>query len=146
MTVRVTSSAFGEGGALPEEYTCWGAGRVPPLEWSGVPDGTTSLAVVVHDPDAPRGTFVHWVLYDVPGTLTALTERPKEAREGTNSAGRPGWHPPCPPTGTHRYVFTVYALRSPVEATTTEALLAEIERQSLASGSLTGVVTARPRR
>lgn len=143
MSLTVTSTAFREGESIPPEYTCWGAGRIPPLAWTGVPENAHSIAVVVEDPDAPRGAFVHWLLYGVPATATQVAGAPPGAQEGANSAGRLGWYPPCPPSGTHRYVFTVHALRSGVATGDAATVLAQIERESVASGSLTGTVTAR---
>lgn len=140
--LTVTSSAFQDGQPIPVAFTCRGAGDVPPLSWSGVPRGTTSLAVVVRDPDAPRGTFVHWIVYGIPTTVSELRGVPSGAAEGPNSGGGRGWYPPCPPRGTHRYRFTVYALGSPVQPGT-EPLLAQIERNAVASGTLTGTVSAR---
>jgi Raf kinase inhibitor-like YbhB/YbcL family protein len=134
---------------MPQRYTCRGSGQSPPLQWSGVPAGSSSVALVVTDPDAPRGTFVHWVLYDLPGEDGGLPEGqvPAGARQGENSAGKPGWYPPCPPSGTHRYVFTVYALDDGgsggrPESQRGQALLDAIVKGSTAKGSLTGTVAA----
>ena len=112
-----------------------------------MPENAHSVALVVSDPDAPSGTFLHWVLYGIPVSVTRLPDRdrrdlPAAAREAANSAGRIGWYPPCPPRGTHRYQFTVYALRSDVEGHDTRAVLAEIERLTLDRGTLTGTVSA----
>lgn len=143
MALRVTSTAFGDGDRIPAEHTCRGAGTVPPLEWSGVPENAQSVALVVSDPDAPRGTFLHWVLYDIPSSTTRLAEIPPGAREAANSAGRISWYPPCPPRGTHRYVFTVYALSSAVRGSRDAGdVLPEIERLALDRGTLTGTVSA----
>jgi Raf kinase inhibitor-like YbhB/YbcL family protein len=144
-TLTVTSSAFEEGGVIPEQYTCDGAGDVPPLEWTGQVGEADSLAVVVDDPDAPSGTFVHWIVLDLPPGTTSLGEElPSGAVEAENSAGDTGWTPPCPPSGTHHYRFTVYALRSPtgLEAGVgiDEALTA-IDDAALARGRLTGLVS-----
>lgn len=141
MTLHVTSPAFGDGENIPPEHTCRGAGTAPPLEWSGVPEIARSLALVVSDPDAPRGTFLHWVLYDIPVSVTRLPEVPGAAREAANSAGRIGWYPPCPPGGTHRYRFTVYALSSAVGGGDTRDVLADIERLTLDQDTLTGTVS-----
>lgn len=142
-TITVTSPAFGEGAAIPREYTCRGAGRVPPLRWRGVPGEAKSLALVVSDPDAPRGTFVHWVVYDLAPDDGGLTGGPPAgAREAENSAGRTGWFPPCPPSGTHRYVFTVHALEEGVRGRSTQDVLDDIERRSIGRGTLTGLVAA----
>jgi len=121
MTLRIASSAFADGGEIPVRHTCDGEDLSPPLEWSGVPDGTKSLALVVDDPDAPdpkapRMTWVHWVLYNLPADSTGLPEAvtgdrlPAGGREGLNDWRRTGWGGPCPPIGRHRYFHKLYAL------------------------------------
>jgi Raf kinase inhibitor-like YbhB/YbcL family protein len=115
--IAVTSAAFRSGGSIPLRYTCVGDNQSPPLAWSGVPAGAVQLAVVVEDPDAPQGTFVHWVLTGLAPTSAALAagERPAGTTEARGSSGQVGYTGPCPPNHqTHRYRFTVYALRSPV--------------------------------
>ena len=122
MGLSLTSTAFKEGGAIPVKHTCDGADLSPPLEWGGVPQGTVAFALVADDPDAPAGTWVHWVLYDVPATATALPENvtqvaaPQElagALQGRNDFRRLGYGGPCPPPGpAHRYFFKLYALAS----------------------------------
>jgi hypothetical protein len=108
--LTLTSSAFSEGGSIPPQYTCDGEDISPPLSWDGVPEGTQSLALIVEDPDA--GGFVHWVLTDIPFDLPALFEGQGDqlGTPGATSFGEPGWGGPCPPSGEHRYVFTLYAL------------------------------------
>lgn len=110
--ITVTSAAFGDGEAIPRRFTCDGEGAPPPLTWEGVPKGTAALALIVDDPDAPRGTFVHWVVLDMPAATTEVdgTALPRNAVQARNSAGRASFFPPCPPSGAHRYRFTVYAL------------------------------------
>lgn len=121
MTLSLSSSAFVQSGAIPAVYTCEGKDLSPPLSWSGVPAGTKSLALIVDDPDAPdpaqpRMTWVHWVLYDLPATASALPEAvasaalPSGTREGLNDWGRTGYGGPCPPIGRHRYFHKLYAL------------------------------------
>jgi len=144
--IVVTSPAFGEGRPIPRQYTCQGDGRRPELAWQGVPGDAASLALVVSDPDAPRGTFVHWVVYDLPardGALAAGGPLPAGAREAENSGGTSGWYPPCPPSGTHRYRFTVYALSERVSGRSTQRILDDVGRRAVARGTLTGVVAAR---
>jgi Raf kinase inhibitor-like YbhB/YbcL family protein len=109
-TFRLTSPAFAAGGMIPARHTCDGAGAVVPLRWSGTPAGTRSLALIVDDPDAPIGTFLHRIAWGITGTATSLTARAPV--EGANGTGRVGWLGPCPPSGTHRYVFRLYALES----------------------------------
>lgn len=112
MTVRVSSSAFAEGEAIPKKYTCDGEDLSPSLSWSGIPAGTNSLVLIADDPDAPRGTWVHWVLIDLPPDLEGLAEGAQEAGiEGVNDFRRQGYGGPCPPRGSnHRYFFKLYAL------------------------------------
>jgi Raf kinase inhibitor-like YbhB/YbcL family protein len=143
-SIVVTSPAFADGQPVPREYTCKGAGRAPELGWRGIPAGANSLALVVSDPDAPKGTFVHWVLYALPARDGGLPrgDLPPAARQADNSAGKNGWYPPCPPSGTHRYRFTVYALGGPVTARSTQDILDEIGRLAVARGTLTGTVAA----
>jgi Raf kinase inhibitor-like YbhB/YbcL family protein len=121
MTLTLTSPAFKSGAEIPIEHTCEGADTSPALEWSGVPPRAKSLALVVDDPDAPdpkapKMTYVHWVLYDLPAGTTRLAEGaargglPAGTREGKNDWKRAGYGGPCPPIGRHRYFFKLYAL------------------------------------
>jgi Raf kinase inhibitor-like YbhB/YbcL family protein len=112
MSITLTSTAFAEGGTIPKKYTCDDANLSPALSWTGVPQGTRSLALISDDPDAGAGTWVHWVLYDLPGDLTSLPEgAPGLGTPGTNDFRRSGYGGPCPPIGlTHRYFFKLYAL------------------------------------
>ena len=119
--VMLNSSAFEPNGPIPAKYTCEGEDVSPALTWSGVPSGTKSLALIVDDPDAPdpaapKMTWVHWVLYDVPPSAKGLPEAvranslPRGTREGLNDWKRTGYRGPCPPIGRHRYFFKLYAL------------------------------------
>ena len=121
MAIALTSAAFDHDGAIPATYTCQGKDMSVPLAWSGLPPGTRSLALIVDDPDAPdpaapRMTWVHWVLYNIPPTAAGLGEAvksealPKGTLEGRNDWGRTGYGGPCPPIGRHRYFFKLYAL------------------------------------
>jgi len=117
MALTLTSSAFSHNGSIPEQYTCDGEDEVPPLAWTGAPSGTKSFAVIVDDPDAPdpkapKMTYVHWVVYDIPPSVTRLDEDgvPEGARLGVNDWKKPEYGGPCPPVGRHRYFFKVYAL------------------------------------
>jgi hypothetical protein len=119
MTLKLTSTAFAQGGEIPSKYTCEGQDVAPPLAWSGVPAGAKSLALIVDDPDAPdpaapRMTWVHWVLYNLPAGATMLPEAAKQLPAGTlqglNDWGRTGYGGPCPPIGRHRYFHKLYAL------------------------------------
>lgn len=117
MALELRSEAFDEGGEIPDEYTCDGEDVSPPLTWSGAPGETETFALIMDDPDAPAGTFVHWVAYDLPASATELprsvppeTVLPPGGVHGENSWRRLGYGGPCPPDGTHRYVFKLYAL------------------------------------
>jgi len=121
MALTITSTAFAPGAAIPAVYTCEGKDISPPLAWSGAPSGTKSFALIVDDPDAPdpaapKMTWVHWVLYDIPSTASSLLEAvqssalPSGTREGVNDWDRTGYGGPCPPIGRHRYYHKLYAL------------------------------------
>jgi Raf kinase inhibitor-like YbhB/YbcL family protein len=145
MGMKISSRAFNEGTAIPAKYTCDGENVSPPLAWSGLPDGTQSLALIVDDPDAPSGTWVHWVLYNLPPEMNGLDENVpldvvlhNHGRQGTSDFGKHGYGGPCPPNGTHRYFFKLYALDAmlPLEGDVTkdrliqamtEHILAEVE-------------------
>jgi Raf kinase inhibitor-like YbhB/YbcL family protein len=116
-TITIESAAFGNMQPIPSKYTCDGADISPPLSWTNVPAGTKSLALICDDPDAPAGTWVHWVVYDLPPMLDILPENvpksdtvPGGGKQGKTDFGRAGWGGPCPPSGTHRYFFKIYAL------------------------------------
>ena len=115
--MELTSPAFNEGAMIPDKYTCDGADVSPPLKWGELPAGTKSLALICDDPDAPVGTWVHWVYYDIPADRQGLPEkvaphdRPAEdGTQGKNDFRKIGYGGPCPPGGTHRYYFKLYAL------------------------------------
>lgn len=117
MDIQVRSPAFGEGEMIPRQYTCTGDGVSPPIAWQAPTDSVESFALVCEDPDAPMGTFTHWVLYDLPSNVHELPERipnedhpPTGGTHGVNSMHRTGYMGPCPPSGTHRYFFKVFAL------------------------------------
>ena len=117
MDIKIKSSAFEEGALIPPKYTCDGDDVSPPLQWENVPEGTKSIALISDDPDAPMGTWVHWVLFNLPADTTELPENippdenlPNGARQGTNDFRRIGYGGPCPPGGKHRYFFKIYAL------------------------------------
>lgn len=143
-TITVTSRAFQDGGKIPKKYSCDGDDVSPPLAWKGLPVNAGAVALIVDDPDAPRGTFTHWVLLDLDPVTTSITEGqvPVGAKQAANSAGRPSYFGPCPPSGTHHYRFTVYALSEatglPDGAKLDEALQA-IDARTLTRGRLTGL-------
>ncbi len=153
--MQLTSTAFSEGGPIPAKHTCDQKDVSPALKWTGVPAGTRSLVLIVDDPDAPVGTWVHWVLYDLPGTATELAEgTPKTptlangARQGQNDFKRPGYGGPCPPPGKpHRYFFKLYALDAPIDlkpgATKKEVERAMGQKKILAQAQLMGTYQRR---
>jgi Raf kinase inhibitor-like YbhB/YbcL family protein len=152
MALKVTSAAFQPAGPIPSKYTCEGQDISPPLTWSGAPANTTSFVLIVDDPDAPdpakpERVYVHWVVYNLPATTTALPENaskkglPKGAVQGKNDWGKAEYGGPCPPIGRHRYFFKLYALDSELTGLSS-ATKADLERAMkghvLASGRLVG--------
>ena len=148
MEIKVTSSAFEEGGLIPAKYTCDGADISPPLNWDAVPEATKSIVLISDDPDAPMGTWVHWVLFNLPADTRELAENippdetlPNGARQGVSDFGRIGYGGPCPPGGTHRYFFKLYALDADLDLPAGAAkrqLLKAMEGHILAQGQLIG--------
>ena len=143
-TMVVTSPAFRDGQPVPERFTCDGQNQSPPLAWEQVPADADALALVVDDPDAPDGTFVHWVVLDIPVDVrqVAAGEVPSGGVEALNSAGEPGYTGPCPPSGTHHYRFTVYALTARTglgAGAELEEALTAVDEQAVARGSMVGV-------
>ena len=110
--MKITSPAFSDNGAIPAKYGCKGADTSPPLAFSGIPADAKSLTLIVDDPDAPGGTFRHWSVTNIPPGTTSVAEGqpPAGGSEGQNGFGKKGWGGPCPPSGTHHYVFTLSAL------------------------------------
>jgi Raf kinase inhibitor-like YbhB/YbcL family protein len=140
----LTSTAFGDGEAIPREFTCQGDGVSPALAWSGVPDGTKSLALLVVDPDAAVDNgFTHWVLAGIDPNAQGLAESTTVGTPGPNGAGEPGWTGPCPPSGNHRYVFTLYALAAPIDGTVDRAAIEAAGAASLGQAVLTGTYEKR---
>ncbi|HEV2390719.1 MAG TPA: YbhB/YbcL family Raf kinase inhibitor-like protein [Verrucomicrobiae bacterium] len=148
-TMQLTSAAFTEGEAIPVKYTCEGKNVSPPLAWSGVPAGARSLALIADDPDAPSGTWVHWVVYGLPGDAKELAEDlPKGqyiadgAKQGLNDFKHLGYGGPCPPPGkAHHYFFKLYALDTPLDlkpGATKSDLERAIQEHILAEGQLMG--------
>jgi len=145
VTMQLTSAAFTDGASIPSRHTCDGEDVSPPLEWTDPPPETASYALVVDDPDA--GGFVHWVLTDIPSDARELPEGEGDAiaTAGPTGFGSTGWGGPCPPSGEHRYVFTLYALTEPIgELGDADALRAAAgEGRTLATATLTGTYARR---
>jgi Raf kinase inhibitor-like YbhB/YbcL family protein len=146
--MEIRSSAFKEGALIPAKYTCDGMDVSPPLEWSQVPEGTESFALICDDPDAPAGTWVHWVIYNIPGEVRELAEGipardvlENGTTQGSNDFRRIGYGGPCPPRGTHRYYFKLYALDTKLDAgagISKKELIRAMEGHILAEGQLMG--------
>ena len=142
--LTVKSSAFESNGKIPAKYTCDGENVNPPLSISGLPEGTASLALLVEDPDAPGGVFRHWAVWNISAGTMEVGENsvPQGAIEGANDFGEVGWGAPCPPSGSHRYVFKIYALDVILElgeGASRAELTAAMEDHVLASGELVGL-------
>lgn len=149
-TLEVRSNAFGMNGRIPEVYTCDGANISPPLWWSPVPQGTRSIAILVEDPEAPTGTFTHWLVTGIPPIVKELPSGaalPYNAVAAANDKGTSGYTGPCPPRGLHHYRFHVYALDISAPAAASRAdFLAAIDDHVLAHGVLVGVYEREPGR
>ena len=143
MTMTISSPAFSEGEVIPRKYTCDGEDLSPPLSWFVPPDGTQSLVLITDDPDAPVGTFVHWVLFNIPPDATSLPEGISGVgTQGVNGFGKSGYGGPCPPKGpAHRYFFKIFALDSHIDLQSS-ATKSEVEKAMqdhvLAQGQLMG--------
>jgi Raf kinase inhibitor-like YbhB/YbcL family protein len=126
--IAVTSSAFAQGATIPSAFTCSGADTSPPLEWSGSPPGAKSFVLIVDDPDAPGGTFTHWLLFDLPATTALLARGATAGVAATNGFGKAAYGGPCPPPGApHHYYFRVYALDVPTLGAAAGASRAQVE-------------------
>ena len=144
-SIGVSSQAFSSGGSIPARYTCDGADLSPPLSWTGVPDGSQSLALTVIDPDAPGKPFVHWVIFNLPPASSDLSEGaapPGGSVQGRNDFGSNGYRGPCPPPGSrHHYHFKVYALdtmTSLAEGASNSTFQDAIKGHVLATGEIVG--------
>ena len=142
---KLVSSTFEEGKSIPAKYTCDGANVSPQLNWSGAPQNTKSFALIMEDPNAPMGTWVHWALYNIPDTATHLGEDLNviklTAIDGKNSWEETGYNGPCP-GGTHRYIFKLYALNQPLttkQGMGKEELLEAMKGHVLGEARLTGL-------
>jgi len=152
MSFSITSVAFNTGQEIPAQYTCDDKDISPPLQWTGLPEGTQSLVLIVDDPDAPdpaapKMTWVHWILYNLPTDSSGLPEAlqddalPSGTLQGTNSWNRIGYGGPCPPVGRHRYFFKLYALDSTLtdlDSPDNDKLLESMQGHVLAKTELMG--------
>jgi Raf kinase inhibitor-like YbhB/YbcL family protein len=162
LTIQLSSPAFAEGGMIPKEFTCEGSDLSPPVAWSGVPASARTLSLICDDPDAPSGTWSHWVVFNLPSQVKALKggiplgesipetsiegsepagQASSKPQQGKNDFGKAGYGGPCPPSGTHRYFFRLYALDATLElgsAATRSDVLKAIEGHLLAEGRLIG--------
>lgn len=143
---KLASTTFEEGKPIPAKYTCDSTNVSPALSWSGSPAKTKSFAIIMDDPDAPMENWVHWILYNIPATVTSLEEKVSPAKinaaDGINSWDVKGYNGPCPPDGAHRYIFKLYALDktvTPQSVMTKYALLEAMKGHILAETTLTGL-------
>ncbi|MGC9490353.1 MAG: YbhB/YbcL family Raf kinase inhibitor-like protein [Thermovirgaceae bacterium] len=145
MTFIIRSAAFEDGGRIPLEYTCDGKDISPALQWEGEPEDTRSFALVMDDPDAPVGTFSHWILWNIPRETHSIPEGGTTGTEGRNGFGRIGYGGPCPPKGhgPHRYFFRIFALNVPSldlkKGATRKELTRAIEPHVLATAECVGI-------
>ncbi len=148
MTMSLSSAAFASGQSIPSKYSCVGREVSPPLAWSGAPADTKSFALIVDDPDAPMGTWVHWVLFNILASANSLPEGVAAGAQlsdgslqGKNSSGKMGYSGPCPPSGTHRYFFKLYALDAMLNlssGSSKQQLLSAMQGHILAQAELMG--------
>ncbi len=141
--MRITTTAFQEGGNIPSKFTCDGADANPPLRFEGVPAEAKSLALIVDDPDAPGGLFTHWLVWNIDPKTTAVEENsaPSNGVQGKNDFGKSGYGAPCPPSGTHRYFFKIFALDQQLDLAAglkRAQLDAQMRGHILAQGELMG--------
>jgi hypothetical protein len=144
-SMKLTSPAFGDKQEIPSDYTCDGANSIPPLEISGVPANAKSLALVMDDPDAPAGTWDHWVVWNIAQTTTLIESEP-DGMPGKNSWGKTGYGGPCPPSGSHRYYFKLYALDTMLNipaGSNKASLLSAMKGHIIAEASLMGTYQRR---
>jgi len=153
MKIELSSPAFKQGGSIPAAYTCDGNDGSPALAWKGAPAGVKSFALICDDPDAPGGTWVHWVMYNIPPKTTSLPESVPASKtlgdgsmQGVNDFRKIGYGGPCPPGGTHRYFFKVYALDAMLNlgpGATKAALLKAMDGHIIGQGELVGAYSRR---
>ena len=137
----VTSTSFVEGGQIPIQNSCQDGNLSTQLKWVGAPKETQYFAIKVDDPDAPRGVWVHWILINVPATKTELAEGETAGKEVTNDFGYRQYGGPCPPEGTHRYFYKVFALKEKLEVASKENFDDIMKEKAIAFGQLMGLYT-----
>ncbi len=144
MAIKVTSTAFKDGKMIPKKYTCDGTNVSPQLAWSGIPANARSIALICDDPDAPSGTWVHWVVFNMPAATKGIPEAgglPAGAQQGINDFKRLDYGGPCPPSGTHRYFFKIYAVDMTLnikEGATKADLLSAMQGHIIEQGQIMG--------
>ena len=142
MVIKIASTAFAEGEMIPKKYTCDGDDISPPLQISDVPENTKSLALIMDDPDAPVGVWDHWIAFNIPASISQINEGEEpQGTPGKNSWGRTVYGGPCPPSGTHRYFFKLYALDTMLDlepGASKKKVLKAMEGHILAQGELMG--------
>ncbi len=149
MALTLSSSAFAAGKTIPDEYSCKGRNISPALAWTGAPDNTAAFALIMDDPDAPAGTFTHWVIYNIPAASKSLQQGVAQqptfddgAAQGRNSGNRQYYEGPCPPSGTHHYFFRLYALDTRLNlppGATVDQVRKAMQGHILAQGELMGL-------
>jgi Raf kinase inhibitor-like YbhB/YbcL family protein len=140
-TLKISSSAFDHEGVIPSKYTCEGEEVNPPLQIDQIPPETQTLAIIMEDPDAPKGTFDHWLVWNIPAATNIIGGDSVPGISGKNGGGQTGYYGPCPPSGVHRYYFYVYALDTTLDldgGADKAALKAAIEGHVIAEGVLMG--------
>lgn len=143
--MNITSRVFENGKTIPSKYTCDGPDISPSLSWNDIPNNTKSFVLIVDDPDAPHGTWDHWILFNIPSDVRALSENisvlPESTRQGKNSWGKTGYGGPCPPFGVHRYFFKLYALDDVLtldDGSTKTEIMSAMKNHVIAEASLLG--------
>ena len=139
--LSISSPSFKHEGLIPRTYTCQGSNINPPLVIEDIPDGTLGLALIMDDPDAPGGTFDHWLVWNIP-PVKVIPENSQPGLEGTNSKGEIGYTGPCPPSGTHRYFFKVYAVKMLLDTqkgATKDKLEFALHNHTIAYGEIIGL-------
>ena len=145
--MELKSQDFTHNQSIPAVHTCDGKDISPQLSWSGAPEGTKSFALTCIDPDAPMGDFTHWLVYDIPVTITAFSRGgtlPADAKEVVNDFGKTSYGGPCPPSGTHRYFFTIYALKTKkLSGVTKNNFTEKVKENQLATAQIIGLYKRR---